>query len=356
MSPRLSVVIPCFNAGKYIGDLLDCCLRQSYEDWEVIVVDDGSTDSETITVLDEYRSKDRRISIINRYREPKGGDTCRNIGMEKARGEYLIIFDADDLISDDCFENRMRFMEENEDCDFASFPASPFFDGKPLPQKWNDTALKFGVKKGRHDNLYYLLTYNYPYTVWSNIYRRKSVEGIMWDEKILVMQDFDWMVSCELKGLKHKYSKVKKFDYYYRQFADGHSVCGSFIGKPKCQSTYYLFDKTLSRLRERNDYNQRKRQLFHYITVHLNRLLVGKEFEEVDKFLNLCNEHYATKEVLRLWNVSKKYKRMAEINNGVVTTMRMSYICLVVYKSNRYLIGFIKNLVKFIIGQKPVLN
>lgn len=352
--PELSVVIPCYNAGHYIKQMLDCCIKQTYKNWEVIVVDDGSTDGETLEILKEMSVQDARIQFVERNRIPKGGDTCRNIGMERANGEYLIIFDADDLISNDCFENRVRFMEENEDCDFASFPAASFFDGKPLPVRWEDAISRFGVKKGRKDNLYYLLSYNYPFTVWSNIYRRKSVENIMWDERILVMQDFDWMVSCELKGLKHKYSNVKQFDYFYRLFNDTHSVSGSFIGKPKCESTYYLFDKILSRLKERQDYLARKKQFFYYVTVHLNRLLVGGVYEEVDKFIQLCEDYYSKKEIDQLTRMACKYQNKAK--QGEVSPLTLFYYCFFIYKLPKYFIPLSKNFVKKLIGQKQVLH
>ncbi len=351
---ELSVVIPCYNAGHYIKQMLDCCIKQTYKNWEVIVVDDGSTDGETLEILKEMSVQDARIQFVERNRQPKGGDTCRNIGMENAKGKYLIIFDADDLISDDCFENRVRYMDENEDCDFASFPGTLFFNGKPIPQKWNDSVLKFGVKKGNKDNLYYLLSYNYPYAVWNNIYRRKSIEDVKWDERILVMQDFDWMVSCELKGLKHKYSNSKQFDYYYRQFSDGHSVSGSFMGQPKCQSTYYLFDKTLARLKERPDYEERKQQLLYYVTVHLNRLLVGGAYYEAGEFIILCEKYYPRPIIRRLNRMAVKYKKKSEI--GDVSPLRLFYYSYTIYGIPKYIVPLAKNFVKKLLGQKQVIH
>ena len=95
---NLSVIIPCYNNGKLLAEMLDCCLRQTYSDWEVIIVDDGSTD-DTSSIVSEYVQKDARIQYHTRERSPKGSVVCRNIGFELSSGKYIIHFDADDLIS-----------------------------------------------------------------------------------------------------------------------------------------------------------------------------------------------------------------------------------------------------------------
>lgn len=352
MNTLLSVVIPCFNAGKYIGELLDCCIKQTFNDWEVIVVDDNSTDNNTKKILNGYSSKDERIHIIDRDRLPKGGDTCRNIGLDNVRGKYVIIFDADDLISNDCFEQRVRFMEENEDCDYASFPAAYFIDGNPLP-KWGRTKMTIGIDRGNQDLLSGLLTYNYPFTVWSNIYKYKSIKGIMWDENLLVMQDFDWMVSCELSGLKHKYCNIQQYDYYYRQFLDGHNVCGTFVSIPKCQSINYLFEKTLLRLKEREDYEERKNQFYMYVTIHLNRLIVGDSIEEAERFVQLCSKFYSSKQISALSNVLNNcFNRMYSVEKGVISPIYLYYTCFINYKMKRYLGYFVKNVIKAFINRR----
>lgn len=349
--PLVSIVIPSFNKAELLIEMIKSIFLQTYERWELIIVDDGS-DENNFQKVHNYVNCDKRCLLVRRNREPKNGNTCRNIGIEMAKGKYLIIFDSDDIISSTCLENRVKFMESHPECDYASFPAACFYDGKPLPL-WDKAIMTFGKQKGRRDILYYLLSYNYPFTVWTNIYRYTSVKNITWDEQIFVMQDFDWMVSCELKGLKHKYSNSKQYDYYYRQFSDGHNVCGSYIGKQKCQSTYYLFDKTLSRLKDEPDYEARKKQYFYYVTVHLNRLLNGGEYNEVDRFLCLCEKYYSKKYCLCLNRLTRKYEN--KIKQEDVTPLYLFYLCLFIYKMPQYTIPFIKNLIKRILGQEQVM-
>lgn len=107
--PLVSVIIPSYNRAAMIGETLESVLTQTYQNWECIVVDDGSSDN-TRKVIEDYVKIDTRIQLFKRVRIPKGPPTCRNIGLEKSNGEYIIFLDSDDLLDSCCLENRNRFM------------------------------------------------------------------------------------------------------------------------------------------------------------------------------------------------------------------------------------------------------
>ena len=81
---KVSVVIPVYNAGELLGEMIESVLSQSYQLFELIIVDDGSSDNSSEVVK---RYKDPRIFYYDRDRVPKGAQTCRNIGFEKSKGE-----------------------------------------------------------------------------------------------------------------------------------------------------------------------------------------------------------------------------------------------------------------------------
>ncbi len=97
MSNTISIVIPCYNQGAYIQDAIDSVLAQTYTDWEIIIVDDGSTDVDTIQKL-------KSIEINNvaiHFQQNKGVSVARNFGAAKAKGDYLLFLDGDDKIGNE---------------------------------------------------------------------------------------------------------------------------------------------------------------------------------------------------------------------------------------------------------------
>lgn len=100
-------------------------LNQTYQNWECIVVDDGSND-DTDELMKSWLIRDSRFKFYKRHREPKGAPTCRNIGIEKAKGEYVIFLDSDDLLADFCLERRIDLFTKNPECDFLVFQTVMF--------------------------------------------------------------------------------------------------------------------------------------------------------------------------------------------------------------------------------------
>lgn len=124
--PLVSIIIPSYNKASLLMEMVRSIINQTYTNWELIIVDDGS-DNENYSIVQDYILQDERCSLIRRFREPKNGNTCRNIGIELAKGDYLVIFDSDDLITTSCLDVRVKFMLSHPDCDYASFPYAFFF-------------------------------------------------------------------------------------------------------------------------------------------------------------------------------------------------------------------------------------
>lgn len=102
MHPKISIIIPVYNSQNYICDCIDSILAQSFTDFELILIDDCSTDG-SARIIDEYRTQDDRIRII-RLDENSGQGYARNVGIDSAMGEYLSFIDSDDIIAPDFFE------------------------------------------------------------------------------------------------------------------------------------------------------------------------------------------------------------------------------------------------------------
>lgn len=103
--PLISVIVPCFNQGRYLPDALDSVLAQTYPHWECIVVNDGSTD-DTRQVALEYASKDARFRYVEQ--ENRGLSGARNRGRREVRGTHVQFLDSDDTISPEKFQLQLK--------------------------------------------------------------------------------------------------------------------------------------------------------------------------------------------------------------------------------------------------------
>ena len=111
--PRVSVVMPVYNAERYLREAVESILNQTFTDFEFIIIDDGSTDG-SLKILREYADKDPRIRLISR--ENRGITPTLNEGIDLARGEYIARMDADDVSLPERFARQMAYMEEHPEC------------------------------------------------------------------------------------------------------------------------------------------------------------------------------------------------------------------------------------------------
>ena len=121
---RISVIIPVYNVENYLNECLDSVLNQTFEDFEVICINDGSTDS-SLDILRTYEKMDSRVRIISQ--ENKGAGASRNIALKKACGEYVYFMDSDDYLKLTAFEELMeRYYDKNPD--FIMFKINNFIE------------------------------------------------------------------------------------------------------------------------------------------------------------------------------------------------------------------------------------
>ena len=113
----ISIIIPAYNAEKYIKETLDSIIAQDYKDFEIILVDDGSTDN-TASIMQDYQSgkqsNENDIQIIIMHTSHNGVASARNIGMSVATGQYFMFFDADDIMEPCCLDEMVGCIEYEE--------------------------------------------------------------------------------------------------------------------------------------------------------------------------------------------------------------------------------------------------
>ena len=262
---KVSLIAPSYNCQEYLSDFLDSVLTQTYTNWELIVVDDGSKDK-TVDILKKYSIKDSRIKDCERSRSPKGAPTCRNIGFEKTSdSEYICYFDSDDLLAPYCIEQRVKFLSLHPDLDFAVFPAKTF---NITVDDDNRTFQGIHIFNENHlDGFFY---YPLPFIVWNNIYRKDSLVkyDISWDEKMMSKQDADFNIVSLMKGMKGVFADEESIyvDYYYRKPPqnDKKSISSKIYTKDHLESHMYFLHK-LMRLMQNQKFSKYRKSFKTFI-------------------------------------------------------------------------------------------
>jgi glycosyltransferase involved in cell wall biosynthesis len=111
-SPLVSIIMPCYNGEKYLSETLESVHKQTYENWECIIMDDGSTDNSK-QVISEYQKKDKRYKYF--YQPNKGTSVARNNAIHESKGKYILPLDSDDKISPQYIEQAVSVLEKNND-------------------------------------------------------------------------------------------------------------------------------------------------------------------------------------------------------------------------------------------------
>ena len=107
---KISIIVPCYNQGNFISETLDSVKKQTFHEWECIVIDDGSIDN-TRDIVNKFCENDKRIKYI--YQKNSGVSAARNNGISIAKGEFILPLDADDLIGDSYIEKALKEFNKN---------------------------------------------------------------------------------------------------------------------------------------------------------------------------------------------------------------------------------------------------
>lgn len=136
----ISIIVPCYNAAKYLDECLMSISKQSYQNWETICVNDGSRDN-TLEIIEKFANKDQRFTVISQ--ENQGVAVARNNALKICKGEYICFVDSDDVIEPDFLETLVNMMDDNKDlsiCNFTREMTDLYEKAKKATIKWTKTG------------------------------------------------------------------------------------------------------------------------------------------------------------------------------------------------------------------------
>lgn len=213
----ISIIIPIFNAEQYLENCLESVMRQSYKDFECILVDDGSNDN-SLKICQSYSLRDQRFRVF--HKSNGGVSSARNVGIEQARGEYLYFIDSDDALFCNALEVLLSHMNDGIDLVFSGYVICDN-DGKEYAVRKKPLSVIVPVKKAFDILAYpqkYYITLGMP---WINLFRKSIIwdNNIRYDERFSIYEDLlfltKYMTACG-NGVAF-YNAPSVYLYYYKR-------------------------------------------------------------------------------------------------------------------------------------------
>lgn len=207
----VSIICPVYNCEKYIEKCIQSVLNQTYENWELIIIDDGSTDGSG-QVCDNYKNKYQNIKVV--HQQNQGISKARNVGIELAIGKYIFFLDADDYLEEKFLQD---FVNVDEKYDYVTigYIQENLLNG----EREEKAALQTILSKNKLKKEYISENKTLPLTfVWGKRYKRKIINDnkIRFEEDVLLGEDIrfnlQYLECCELMLGLNKVNIVHTFD------------------------------------------------------------------------------------------------------------------------------------------------
>lgn len=242
---KVSVIIPVYNAGKYLRDCLDSVISQTLRDIEIICVNDGSTD-DSLVILEEYIQKDSRISVINQIN--KGVSVARNNAIEIARGEYIAFLDSDDryAVLNALEDAYTKISQEKKD--ILVFAGENFIENKFHSKINTDLIMKCIQGTNTLDDFI-----NLNIVVWDKLFCTEFIKNnkILFPERLTLGEDSIFCYLAYFSGAKYCYLNKCLINHNFCIVNSATSKCAEGI-KAVLNSLKYLFNFGIFQAQDRN--------------------------------------------------------------------------------------------------------
>jgi glycosyltransferase involved in cell wall biosynthesis len=220
--PKVSVIIPAYNMGEYIGEAIESVLEDELDGVEIIVIDDGSTDS-TRYIVNEYSDKQNikdSKNIIYKCKKNGGKATAVNVGIKKSKGRYIAILDADDQLAENSLYKRYSHIKKEENC-IAVGGFEVFRRGKSLGKREAPSCTSTAVLRRK-----FYLSYKTPFSLNNCLIPRQLVNKTgLFDPELKRCQDIDYAIRL----LSNSKCVVSVNNVVYRYRKHRNSISGRVV-------------------------------------------------------------------------------------------------------------------------------
>lgn len=282
---RVSVIIPCYNAARFIHETLESAYAQAIPDMEVIVVNDGSTDN-SAQIIRNHFSQVILVETVN-----KGPGSARNLGTQKARGEFIQYLDADDILEPGKIKQQIEALLL-QDADIAY---GPWQDLDEIPGKgFADGVITDRLLKGDSEAA---IISHFWCALHVYLFRRRILASVIWNETLKVNEDVRFVFDCALRGANFIYlpslmAKQRK----HRQSTSRR--CQRYFFESCTENAIYAEAQWTKELRLNGERRRALADVYFYLA-EISFLRDPTGFKQcVDNIMRLCSRYTPCQSVL----------------------------------------------------------
>lgn len=229
---KISVIVPIYNSSRFLSQCIKSILNQDFKDFEIILVNDGSTDDSEILCSD-FKKIDKRIILINKINE--GAEKARFSGLEKANGKYIFFIDADDWLAHKKVLSNLYEIAEISGSDYVEIGSARVLDKYGIIKKKNYGSGIIEISQPELLEEYFISFFGYnklSVNIWGKLYRRSTLENTNLQPLNLYMGE-DLAFNMYLFPYLKKISILDELGYYYRFGGFTTKYNDKFIGDSK---------------------------------------------------------------------------------------------------------------------------
>lgn len=302
--PKVSVIVPVYNAEKYLHECVNSILNQTLSDLELILVDDGSTDSSPV-LCDQYAAQDARVKVIHKANGRAA--SARNAGLRAATGEYVAFVDSDDWISSDMYEKMLQTGADVTLCDYVRFQ-----DEREFPFTQKSVVAGFYDKPQMREKIYPHLVMDgieYPITIsnWAMLISREIIieNQLSYREDIHVSEDAPF--GSEVLYCANSFAYLAGERFYHYRMTNG-SVSSTY--KPWWwDSSLKINEETENFFSKCEDYDftqQIKSNMFYLARAEIYYILSNRDLtrQEQNEKIRAVMKHPRVVRMMKGFNVS----------------------------------------------------
>lgn len=278
----ISIVVPIYNVENYLRDCIESVFKQSFGDWELILVDDGSNDKSPV-ICDEYARKDKRVKVV--HKTNGGLVSARKAGLEVASGNYVMPLDGDDFIEESCLEKVDEQIGNN--CpDVICFGYNIFFEGhiKPNPIE----IIKYGQYSRDDLEKYVFPSFlhgkdesQFPHNQWAKVFRRDIYTKYQNAVPSEIGMGEDGACTYPLIFNSKSIIILRECLYYYRQVTSSMTKIKKPLSWDNYDMLYRLYEKEIDLTKfdmQQQYYRARTHNLFNIV---LSQFYKEKAYGEI---------------------------------------------------------------------------